>query len=300
MDNTANSMEWVNYLLFGALMLSILLSWYNNRRSVLALAILNRWYRWILFSSAGAWFVYDAGWTGKPFWSLLVVFFLMWFLLETAYQWVIIRALSRSPIPLFPHFDENEAGEEWPAQKRFFPIRRWLKDNGFKAVQSLKAELMEGFSLRSLVYQSEDDRQRIQILFIPQRDGGTTVCFTILSATVEGTRYITDNLFLPFGGFYPENWYIERIPLTRRIARLYKKHMKRLDKTKEVFVPWEDEPLADINNQQRMLERVNTELGFLSPIEFREEFGKISQQGRYRVWKEVWLLNYLGKPISYS
>jgi hypothetical protein len=44
---------------------------------------------------------------------------------------------------------------------------------------------------------------------------------------------------------------------------------------------------------------VNTELGFLHGHQDREEYGKISKEGRYRVWKEIWLLNYLGRTVGY-
>ena len=63
--------------------------------------------------------------------------------------------------------------------------------------------------------------------------------------------------------------------------------------------PWEDEPLNDLNLQQNELEKVNTELGFLFPRNLREEYGKMTFEGRYRVWKEVWMLNYLGLSRRY-
>jgi hypothetical protein len=47
------------------------------------------------------------------------------------------------------------------------------------------------------------------------------------------------------------------------------------------------------------LEKINTELGFLFPQAEREEFGKISHEGRYRVWKEYWMLSYFGKSVQY-
>jgi hypothetical protein len=65
------------------------------------------------------------------------------------------------------------------------------------------------------------------------------------------------------------------------------------------LVAWDLEPLGDLNQQQREVERINTELGFLLPHAEREENGKISHEGRYRVWKEVWLLNYFGIASRY-
>ncbi|HRI82628.1 MAG TPA: hypothetical protein PLF88_09350, partial [Opitutaceae bacterium] len=60
------------------------------------------------------------------------------------------------------------------------------------------------------------------------------------------------------------------------------------------------DPLVDLNAQQHELDQLNTRLGFLNPQPEREEFGKISQAGRYRVWKEIWMLNYLGRAASYQ
>ena len=45
---------------------------------------------------------------------------------------------------------------------------------------------------------------------------------------------------------------------------------------------------------------MNTELGFLNPQGAREDHGKISNEGRYRVWKEIWMLNYLGRAARYD
>jgi hypothetical protein len=55
-----------------------------------------------------------------------------------------------------------------------------------------------------------------------------------------------------------------------------------------------------LNDAQRELDRVNTELGFLNPQGAREDHGKISHEGRYRVWKEIWMLNYLGRAARYD
>jgi hypothetical protein len=42
----------------------------------------------------------------------------------------------------------------------------------------------------------------------------------------------------------------------------------------------------------------NTETGFLVPRPRREEEGKITSEGCYRLWKEMWLLAYLGKSCA--
>ena len=43
---------------------------------------------------------------------------------------------------------------------------------------------------------------------------------------------------------------------------------------------------------------MNTDMGFLLPPYLREEHGKFTSNGRYRVWKEIWLLNYFGLTVQ--
>ena len=299
MDFIPVETKWYDFVLPFMLAGTLILTWLNGRRASLLVSIVNRWLRWVTFSLAAAYLAFSADWFEKPFWILFSVFFLGWFLFETIYHWLAISALSKSGVPLFPDFVENPQGEEWPAQKRFLSIRKWLKEKSFKSNCTLKAELVPGIQLRMHLFQSEDDKTRIQLLFIPQRNGAVSMCFTILSQTVEGARFVTDNMYLPFGGFYPENWYLDRRPLVRSLPRLYRNHSKRILNTKEVFVPWEDDAIDDVNHQQSTLERVNTDMGFLNPISLREEYGKITWEGRYRVWKEIWMLNYFGKAYTY-
>ena len=47
---------------------------------------------------------------------------------------------------------------------------------------------------------------------------------------------------------------------------------------------------------QTELKNFNQKIGFLTPY---NEF-KISQEGRYRIWKEMWLLAYLGRTLEYK
>jgi hypothetical protein len=51
---------------------------------------------------------------------------------------------------------------------------------------------------------------------------------------------------------------------------------------------------------QHQLDQLNTEMGFLVAQPEREERGKITQQGRYRVWKEIWTLDYFGRSARYQ
>lgn len=274
-------------------------SYLNRTVASPVLAIVNRWMRWIWASLAIAWLTDFWGWSGRPFWVLAVTAFLLWLICETLYNWLAISALSQSPIPLFPKFLVNASGEEWPAVKRIIIVRDWLRKNRFSQVQALLADIGNGIHLRVSVYQDPEAKTRVQVLFIPINATGVTVCFSVSSQTEAGLRYTTDNLFLPFGGFYPENWHVERRPWTRGIAHLIARHCARIAVDNQTIVPWNADPLSDLNDQQRDLDRLNTELGFLFPQAMREEYGKMTFEGRYRIWKEVWFLNYLGLPQRY-
>ena len=65
-------------------------------------------------------------------------------------------------------------------------------------------------------------------------------------------------------------------------------------------MPFTTDPLTDLNSTQGELDRLNTELGFLHSQQDREDLGKITHEGRYRVWKEIWTLNYFGRAARYE
>ena len=69
---------------------------------------------------------------------------------------------------------------------------------------------------------------------------------------------------------------------------------------RELPPPFTTEPLTDFNAVQHELDQLNPELGFLHPRGEREDLGKFTHEGRYRVWKEIWMLNYLGRSRKYQ
>lgn len=288
------------YPLVAAIIASLVLVQINQRQASPVIAIVNRWLRWLIFAVGGAKILLDFAWVDRPFWTVVAVLLLLWALGETLYNWLAINALSLSPLPLFPRFSVNTSGEEWPTSPRFLRLRDWLRSQGFKQVQALKAEVAPSVYLRVSIYQDEAASLRLQVTFLPQANGAISVCYGLSTNTLSGHRYVTDNLFLPFGGFYPEAWLVERNPWRRSLAGLVSRHRQRLAQGRETAVPWRTEPLSDLNLQQRELEQINTELGFLAPHAEREEHGKITHEGRYRVWKEYWLLNYFGCSVRYD
>ncbi len=289
-----------SYLILAAILVSLVLMQLNQRVGSPLLSILDRWLRWLVFAFGAAQLSTDFELIDRPFWVQAIVFLMVWFMGETLYNWLAITAHSLSPLPLFPRYTINSSGEEWPVQPRLLKIREWLRAQGFRQVQALKAEIGGGVSLRVSVYQDAQSTVRLQVTFIPQSNGAISVCYAVTSLGADGSRYLTDNLYIPFGGFYPENWFVERAPWRRSLPRLLARHRTRLVRMKASVVPFTTEPLADFNAVQHELDRLNTELGFLHPHAEREENGKFTHEGRYRVWKEIWMLNYLGRAARYE
>lgn len=290
----------VQYLLLAAIVLSLAIVQLNFRYASPLLAIADRWLRWLIFSFGAAHFCLFLELVNRPYWVLVAAFFFIWFLGETLYHWLAISALSVSPLPLFPRYAINTSGEEWPVQPRLLKVREWLRAQGLRQVQALKAEVGGGLYLRVSIYQDAASTLRVQVTFLPQNNGAIGLCYTLTSITDAEERYITDNLTVPFAGFYPENWFVERRPWSRSLARLLERHRARLLAAKVTAVSLSTEPLNDLNFAQNELDRLNTELGFLHPHPEREDFGKITHEGRYRVWKEIWMLNYLGRAQRYE
>lgn len=282
------------------MVVSLVLMRVNQRFASPALAIVNRWLRWMVLAGGSAQMTLHFGWSERPFGVLFAVFLIVWFLLESIYHWLAIHAISVSPLPLFPRFSMNRGGDEWPVQTRFLKLRDQIRASGFKHVQALRAEVASGLYVRASFYHSADGFTRLQATFMPQPMGNVTVCLHLATLTADGRRVVTDNHHLPFAGFYPENWWVRRQPWCRSLPRLLTLHRERLARIGGTLVPWTSEPLEDVNAQQIELERLNTQLGFLLPSPEHEEHGRISSEGRYRVWKEMLSLNYLGRPARYE
>ena len=291
--------ETLILFLGASLLLLLLLFLVNLRVASPVLAIPIRWLRWVLFALFVAQSNTQFGIIDRPFWVVTAVVFMLWFLLESAFNWLKVSAISLSPMPLFPRYVVNSSGDEWPTQKRLLMVRDWLRDNRFFHVQALKAELGGGIWLRTSVYHNHDNTVRLHVLFVPQENGAITVCYSLATLTTGTRRYVTDNLYIPFGGFYPESWHVERGPWRRNLARLVARHAQRIAQSGEQALVWEASPIDDINQQQQHMENINTELGYLLPHAEREEYGKITPEGRFRIWKEAWLLDYLGIAGNY-
>lgn len=281
--------------LLGSVVLSVL----NAHWGLLQVSILNRWIRWIGLSFLLAIVASEQGWSERPLWALVLAAMIGWSLLETIYNWILICALSRSTLPLFPRFEANEQGDEWPVTRESILLRDWLRARGFQRIAALKAPLAENLYLRCSVYQDEAGEVRCQVLFIPQARGGLQTSFILTTRATSGELLITDNTFMPSAAYQPDTWFLERKPLKRSLPNLLKHHQQRLREFAVEVEPWTDEEAGqELNQRQRDLEYLNVRKGFLQPYDAQDEHGRITFDGRYRLWKELWLLNYLGMTID--
>jgi hypothetical protein len=291
--------DTITLVLAPAAALLLVLFYINLRVASPLLAIPIRWMRWVLFALFVAETNERLNLIDRQFWVVAAGAFLLWFLVESGFNWLRVSAISLSPLPLFPKFVANTSGDEWPTHRRLLKVRDWLRAQGFTAVQALKAEVGGGIWLRVSVYHNRDRTMRLQVAFLPQDTGAITVCYSLSTEAESGRRYITDNFFLPFGGFYPENWLVDRNPWRRSLPEMVAAHSRRVVAAEEKPIVWDSDPLNDLNRQQLLMDQLNTELGFLLPLSDREEHGKITPEGRFRIWKEAWLLDYFGRAARY-
>ena len=170
------------------MLVSIVLMRLNQNTASPPLLIADRWLRWLIFAVGGAYIATEYELVHRPFWVLAVAFFLTWFLLVTLYDWLAISAHSVSPLPLFPSYSVNSSGDEWPVRPRLLRTREWLRSQGFRPLQALKAEIGGGIHLRTSIYQDTQAMMRVQVSFIPHGSGGVAVCHAVSSVTADGTR----------------------------------------------------------------------------------------------------------------
>lgn len=282
------------YIIYVLISLSLFFTSIGTKRRFMSAAIVNRWVRWALMALCFAYVFKIMEWSSKPTWLLFLTAFLGWFVVETAYNWLIIKALNNSNIPLFPHYRKDLQGVFWPAF--FLQEKETIEEAGFKKTDVLFMDMGEGVRIHSVFFDNEAKTIRLQVMFLPQANKPFSVFYTLFSSTKENL-YLTDNMALPFGGFFPNTWSVLKRPL-HSFKKLYNTHIKRIENQK--LLPWTTTALEQLIQQQRLLEDYNIEKGFIKKRgNFSEGEGRISPEGCYRMWKELWLLNYLGRTLPY-
>jgi hypothetical protein len=273
----------------------VFLAIWSGRQGSPLLAVVSRWVRWVVVAIAVGTLLYVMDWMERPLPVLIAMSAIGFGLLDTVRNWTITGALSRSDLPLFPRFRESDRTDEWPADSRVLRLRSWLRTHGFTFVKGLIAELGGDYQVRGSVYQDPTRRVRLQIIFLPYPGGRWLPVVSLLTRLADGTRVMTDNSIMPFGGFFPADCEVQREPLVRSPDRLLKIHTESVRRRKVESVELTGDPIAEINELQIELEKVNVERGFLQPRARREEEGRLTWDGRYRLWREMWLMEYLGR-----
>lgn len=266
------------------------------------LEIANNWLRWVLFALLVASLASGSEPIATPhFWRLAFGAFFLWLLVETVFTWLTVAAFSRSDFPLFMRYLRNDEGDGRPVQRSFLLRHEWLRARGFHKELSLKAPIGGSFSLHSCIYLSDDRTIRLQIVFWPHRPARLQTSYVLSTRTREGEEVMTDNIDMPYGGYYPEHFFVERRPRVRSLEKLLAVHRRRLLHGGVNVEPWPQQDggdlLAAINAQQKEIEALNVRNGFAVDRSQWETYGKLTSDGRYRLWKEIWLLKYLGRPL---
>ena len=259
--------------------------------------IFARWLLWFCVSIGFGTLFTKFEISDKSLFATALLCFLFWPLAETFYNWLAIDAMSRSGNSLFPNY---RAGENvWPSDTVSIRIREFLRLAQYSNIACAIGRIGNEDCVHCHVFEDENRHNRIGVFFIFGPTGLLSPVFSISTILTDGRRIVTDNDYMPFGGFYPENMYVVRRPLARKLKKLLEIHNRRVTKTESAPLKWKGDPVADLNRQECELEELNTSLGFLVEPSQRDELGKISREGRYRIWKEIWMLNYLGRPFSY-
>lgn len=228
-----------------------------------------------------------------PFWRLYVMGVLFWLFVESGYVWIYILAWDKSELPLFPSIREVER-VEWPANHRFFLIKDWIREHHYSLQACFQYRYEEEVLQQVLVYQSEDALTRLQVIIVSDASGVILDQVVFASVSDSGELWVTDNVFMPFGGVYPETWRVQRHPAVRKISKIASMHERRKQQAdSENWIPFEVQVSDWLFDMQQTLERVNVNAGILNERTDRDEFGKMTGEGRYRIWKELLLLNYL-------
>ncbi len=272
---------------------TLFLSLLGLRNPDFRLALANRWIRWVFISLALAYLSQRWGFSGRPFWMLAAVYFIGWAMVETAYYWWLVRMYSRSQLPPFPTYEAVEGGEVWPANRTALRLREQVERTGFRFLQAAAVEEIPQLPIRASIYESEDHQVRLQAVFLPRPAGASAIHLSLFSKTKEEFLIVTSNASMPFGGVYPGKWRVLRKPLCQSFKKILLLHRERL--VREETVPWTGDPVEQLNEAQHGLEKENLEKGILHPRARQEEEGILTETGRYRLWREIWWINYFGK-----
>ena len=282
--------------LIGVILVFVTLIWSLNRlqRSLPSPVnkLIVRWIRLVIIAGFAAIIFKFTFFGGVAYWRLFIMGFLAWIFIDSGYLWLYILAWDKSELPLFPSVREVER-VDWPANTRFFLIKDWIRENNYQEIGCFHYLYEDEILQQLVVFESPDRTVRLQVIIVTDVTGVILDQIVFSSITDSGQVIITDNVFMPYGGVYPENWNVSRYPAIRKIQKIAQNHSASIVADgKLCCVKYEDEAKVWIQDMQNDLERENVLAGILNDRRDRNEYGKMTGEGRYRIWKELLLLNY--------
>lgn len=259
--------------------------------------LISHWFRWLTFACAFSLMLTFFEWSNRPDWVHFIGGLGVWFIFETLYYKISIHLLNISEMELFPKYKNDTDENLWPINKGVLKIKELLRKEGFKSEETLKAQIVAHLTIRQAVFLDEARKIRLNVLFIPNAQNEIKLFYSLFSLKSTGEYLITDNQNMPFGGYYPDHWTVNRFPVCHSLKLLLKKHRKGMKKTGETWSQFDEDIQTKTNHLQWELEKKNREMGFLNEPN-REDKQQISSEGCFRIWTEMWMLAYLGKTLS--
>jgi hypothetical protein len=259
--------------------------------------LFSHWARWLTFACAFSLMLTYFEWSNRADWVHFISGLAAWFILETLYYKISIHMLNISEMDLFPKYKNDTNENLWPINKEVFKIKDLLSEEGFKEEETLKAEIIAHLVIRQAVFLDEARKVRLNVLFIPNAKNEIKLFYSLFSHKTSGEYLLTDNQNMPFGGYYPDHWTVNRYPISHSLKKLLKKHREAMSESEEEWSEVEGDIRTKTNRLQWELEKKNREMGFLNEPN-REDKQQISSEGCFRIWIEMWLLAYFGKTLS--
>jgi len=259
--------------------------------------LFSHWARWLTFACAFSLMLTYFEWSNRADWVHFISGLAAWFILETLYYKISIHMLNISEMDLFPKYKHDTNENLWPINKEVLKIKDLLSQEGFKEEETLKAEIIAHLVIRQAVFLDETRKIRLNVLFIPNAKNEIKLFYSLFSHKTSGEYLLTDNQNMPFGGYYPDHWTVNRYPISHSLKKLLKKHREAMSESEGEWTEVEGDIRTKTNRLQWELEKKNREMGFLNEPN-REDKQQISSEGCFRIWIEMWLLAYFGKTLS--
>ena len=259
--------------------------------------LISHWIRWLTFACAFSLMLTFFEWSIRPDWVHFISGLAVWFILETLYYKLSIHLLNISEMELFPRYKNDTGDNLWPINKRVLKIKELLRKEGFKSEKTLKAQIVSHLTIRQAVFFNKDQTIRLNISFIPNAKSEIQLFYSLFSLKSDCEYLITDNQNMPYGGFYPDHWTVNRFPVCHSLKKLLKKHQDLMKNAHGTWSQFEGDIRTKTNRLQLELEQINRKKGFLNELN-QEDTHQISSEGCFRIWIEMWMLAYLGKTLS--